>query len=318
MSQITREQRYAFSALLKAGHSVEEAAKAIGKPRSTMYAEVKRNTNEKTGKYTFTYAQMCADVRKERMKMPRKMLPELVDFICERLREGWSPEQIEGYRRRHGLVTVPFKWIYVFIRHDKEAGGDLWKFCRHKLKNRSRPVGQCSHIKDRVSIDQRPPMADALHFGHWEMDTIVGPDNKGAVLTLTERNTRFAILVRLPKGKSPGDLALQAKLALLPYKKAVLTITTDNGLEFAAHKEISSFLNAPIYFTHPYSSWEKGAIENANKLIRQYIPKKARLEQLTGQQLFDIQKRLNSRPRKCLNYDTPFNRFRKALNSVQV
>lgn len=127
------------------------------------------------------------------------------------------------------------------------------------------------NIPDRVSIHERPKEADGSRFGDWEMDTIVGPKNKGAILTLTERSTNFILAANLPNGKNAASLAKVAWRLLLPYKGLGLkTITTDNGSEFADHLSISKKLNVPIFFANPYSSWQKGFIENASKLIRQY------------------------------------------------
>jgi IS30 family transposase len=166
--------------------------------------------------------------------------------------------------------------IYQYIREDKFNGGKLYKHLRHKLKHRKRPVNDSKvRIKDRVGIEQRSEKANNREeFGHFEMDLVIGKDNKGAILTLTERKTRHFICRYLPKGKVAKHVAEAVIDELLPYKEHVCSITTDNGTEFAEHKVIAKKLNASIYFAHPYCSWEKGQIEYSNKLLRQYIPKK--------------------------------------------
>lgn len=315
MSQITQAQRHEISALIKAGHAAKEIYTQLGIKRSTYYAEIKRNANPSTGRYSASYANMCVDVRKERYGRPRKMTRETVALIEEKLRNDWSPEQIEGWCRKRGVKMVSAKWIYVHIEKDKKRGGDLWTHCRHKLKHRRRPVGARIPIRGRVSIDKRPAEACADNPGHWEMDTIVGPDNKGAILTLVERHSRFAIIARLEDGKNARALAKKAIRALLPYKELVKTITTDNGTEFAEHQTISRRLGADVYFAHPFSSWEKGAIENCNGLIRQYIPKKMPLNNITQEQLTEIQHRLNARPKKILGFETPLKIFALSLEN---
>ena len=154
--------------------------------------------------------------------------------------------------------------------------------------------------------------ADGTRFGDWEMDTIVGKDGKGAIVTLTERSTNMILMERLPQGKHPEPLAKAVIRMLFPYRHTIRSITTDNGSEFCAHKLISRAL-APkgtkdpnlVFFADSYSSWQKGAIENANKLIRQYIPKGTDFSTLTDAFIRKIQHKINRRPRKKLNFQSP-------------
>ncbi len=141
------------------------------------------------------------------------------------------------------------------------------------------------------------------------MDTVIGKGGKGALLTITDRKTNYAMAVRLPKGKEAMALAKAAVSALTPFIGHIPTITTDNGTEFACHKHIAKMLRTTVYFAHPYASWEKGAIENFNKLLRQYIPKDADFDDYTDEQIMKIQKELNDRPREKLNFETPQNAF---------
>ena len=136
------------------------------------------------------------------------------------------------------------------------------------------------------------------------MDLIVDPDQH-AILTMVEKSTNMLLMQKLPFGKQSKPLAKVVRKLLLPYKNSLRTITTDNGPEFAAHKDITKFLGVPVYFAGPYCSWQKGAIENTNKLIRQYIPKKDSFEHYTEKRIMSIQKKLNERPREKLNFSTP-------------
>lgn len=160
------------------------------------------------------------------------------------------------------------------------------------------------HIPDRVSIHERPEDVEKREeFGHFEMDLI--QNGKDFILTIVERKTRFLLMERLPHGKNADDVARTAVRLLKPYKKHVKSITTDNGGEFAKHKLISKKLKAPVYFADPYSSWQKGTVENTNKLIRQYIPKTMDISQLSFNKLLVIQFKINNRPRKLLFFNTP-------------
>ncbi|KAA6313748.1 hypothetical protein EZS27_035530 [termite gut metagenome] len=167
----------------------------------------------------------------------------------------------------------------------------------------------------KVSIEQRPEIINQKQrFGDWEIDTIVGKENKGAILTVTERKTGFLLMKKLPKGKNAKALAKELFSLLLPYKEHVLSITSDNGTEFYEHKWIAQKLDTDYFFAHPYSSWERGLNEYTNKLIRQYIPKKEVFTNYTDKQILDIQHKLNRRPRKLLNFEEPFSMFYKMIN----
>ena len=168
-------------------------------------------------------------------------------------------------------------------------------------------------IRDRKMIDLRPEMADGSRFGDWEMDCVLGRQGKSVLLTLTERSTNFLIVKRLDKGKNAKVLARTVVSLLLPYKDSVLTITTDNGSEFADFKYIERWLDTQVFFAHPYSSWEKGAIENANGLIRQYLPKGLDFNQVPDNEIQKVQFKINRRPRKKLQFESPKSAFYRRL-----
>ena len=178
---------------------------------------------------------------------------------------------------------------------------------RHRLKNRKRPVGgKKTVIRNRVPIDQRPSaVSNKERFGDWEIDTIIGKDGKGAIVTIVERTTAFFLMRKLDKGKNAKDLARTVVDMMLPYKKYVLTITSDNGTEFAEHEFIAKKLGLKFYFANPYSSWERGLSEYTNKLIRQYIPKKSVFEKFSNEYITDMQHKINRRPRENLKFENP-------------
>lgn len=316
MSHLTREQRYIIATLHKRGVNQSDISQEIGVHKSTISRELKRNAT-KTGKYNAETAGIYARERKERFSFTRKFTKEVEQRIRDYLvQEQWSPEQIVGWCKMNHTGMVSVERIYQFIRHDKTNGGTLYKNTRHRLKHRKRPVGQDgSRIKDRISIDKRPEKVNNREeFGHFEMDLVVGKNHQGVVLTLTERVTRFFFCRFLPEGKTAIKVAQAVNEVLLPYKNHVHSITTDNGLEFAEHKLIAEKLNTIVYFTHPYSSWEKGQIEYSNKLLRQYIPKNQIINQSNTRNLNEIQVKINNRPRKKLNFEKPVKLFYNFIN----
>jgi IS30 family transposase len=260
---------------------------------------------------------MYADERKERFGIKRKFTQNIREKIVRELtEEQWSPEQIVGKAQREGIAMVSHERIYQFIREDRAHGGVLYKQLRHRLKHRKPPVGgKKVIIPDKVSIEQRGEIINSRQrFGDWEIDTIVGKENHGAILTVTERQTGFLLMKKLPKGKNAKALAKELFFLLLPYKDHVHSITSDNGTEFYEHKWIARNLNTEYFFAHAYSSWERGLNEYTNKLIRQYIPKKQLFTNYDDKQIYTIQRKINRRPRKKLNFENPFVVFERCIN----
>jgi IS30 family transposase len=315
--QLTREQRYEIEVLLRAGKRQKEIAELVGKDKSVISRELKRNSHKRG--YSARLAQEYADERKERFRRKRRFTESIRRKVVKELtEEQWSPEQIVGRARRDGIPMVSHERIYQFIREDKKKGGALYKHLRHRLKHRKRPVGgKKVIIPDKVSIDLRPDIINQKErFGDWEIDTIVGPENKGAILTATERTTGFLLMKKLPEGKNAKALAKELFFLLLPYKQCVLSITSDNGSEFYEHKLIAKYLGANYFFAHPYSSWERGLNEYTNGLIRQYIPKKQDFKNFSDGDIKLFQSKINRRPRKLLNFDAPKDSFYKKVALV--
>ena len=315
--QLTSQQRSQIFALLQKNVPKKEISLIVGCSVSTIYREVNRNSTEK-GNYLWYSAQEMAMERRKRTTANRRKDPAIVwealDLLTE---EDWSPEQVSADMKKRGK-DISAELIYRHIRADET--GELASHCRHKMKyNRhGRPdrTTRVKNIPERVSIHERPSEADGTRFGDWEMDTIIGKDGKGAIVTLTERSTNMLLMARLPEGKRPEPLARVVIRLLFPYRNTIRSITTDNGSEFCCHRMISKALSPKgtpnpnlVYFADSYSSWQKGAIENANKLIRQYIPKGTDFSSLTDAFIRKVQYKINRRPRKKLNFDTPKNVF---------
>ena len=265
------------------------------------------------GRYIWKEAQELALVRRERSVANHKVADHILKRALRLLvDEDWSPRQISGYLKREG-VNISHERIYQAIRSD--SSGELRKHCRHKMKylrhiHRPKKSAGITCIPDRVPIQDRPVEADGTRFGDWEMDLVVGKGQRSAVLTVVERCTSMFMQTKL-KSKRPDEVAQQVIRLLLPYKKYVRTITTDNGFEFRSHLRIARKLNTTVYFTDPYSSWQKGAVENMNKLFRQYFPKGTDFNLVTQDDLDQIQYKINRRPREKLNFSTPKTEFYK-------
>lgn len=311
--QLTSQQRSQIFALLQRKTPRKDIALIVGCSQSTLSREIRRNSTEK-GNYLWDKAHAKAMERRKRTTSNRSKDPAIVWEALNLLKdEDWSPEQISADMKKRGK-NISHELIYRNIRADES--GELASHCRHKMKyNRhGRPdrTTKVKNIPGRVSIHDRPAEADGTRFGDWEMDTIVGKDGKGAIVTLTERSTNMLLMARLPQGKRPEPLAKTVIRLLFPYRHTIRSITTDNGSEFCAHQLISKAL-APkgtknpnlVFFADSYSSWQKGAIENANKLIRQYIPKVTDFADISDAFIRKIQHKINRRPRKKLNFESP-------------
>jgi IS30 family transposase len=315
---LTLAQRYKIDALLRADHKQSFIATQLHISKSTLSRELKRNRT-KTGCYNALNAHENAQVQKERFSLSRKFTSAMERFIRDKLsNEQWSPEQIAGYCKLHEIPMVSHERIYQFIYQNKAEGGQLYKNLRVASKSYRKRYGsgknKRSIIKDRVSIDQRPDcINNKERVGDWEIDTIIGKGNKGAIVTIAERATAFVLIAKL-NGKNAMDLAKAVVRLLAPFKDLVLSITADNGLEFAMHKYIAEKLEADFFFAHPYSSWERGLNEYSNRLIRQYIPKKTDFSDVNNQQIKMITMKLNSRPRKKLNFISPGTIFLNSFN----
>ncbi len=308
-NHLTSQQRYTISTLIQNGWSRARIAASIGVAPSTVTREINRNSGIR-GSYNWETAQKNANQKKMRTPgnraVPKEVKKEAIRLLAE---EQWSPEQISAVLKLRGMM-ISHETIYKIIRADKKKGGSLYLHCRHCLKHRSRPVSSSgSVICNRTNISERPEEADGRRFGDFEMDTIIGKGNHGAILTLTEKSTGMLFRRTLNRGKDAKELAKTAVRLLMPFKVFVKSITTDNGPEFACHEYITKKLGVTVYFTDPYSSWQKGAIENQNGLIRQYIPKSSNFDDISHQYITKITDKINRRPREKLNFRSPFECF---------
>jgi transposase, IS30 family len=311
------KKRCQIYGLWRAGHTQSEIAKEIGVNQSTISRELNRNITfirTKLGSWHYkpNYAQGYTRQRHKEKNKKVKLTIEVVEYIRDKIQQKWSPEQISGYAKKHQLFSIGKEWIYQFILKDKEKGGKLYLNLRHQNKKYRKRYGspkRTGPIKNRRFIGERPTIVDEKNrIGDWEIDTIIGKQQKQAVVSIVERFSKKTILKKVIK-KTARSVAAATIESLKFYLGSVLTITSDNGCEFAYHEEISKELNTDFYFAHPYSSWERGLNENTNGLIRQYLKKGSSFENITDYDLEIIADELNNRPRKILGYATPNETF---------
>jgi IS30 family transposase len=316
--QLTQEQRYQICAFLKVNFSQSSIAKEIGVHKSTVSRELKRNRGGRG--YRPKQANDMAINRKKNAKKNVKLTPSLVSMIESLIIQDFSPEQISGSLNRNHSIHISHETIYRYIIADKRNDGHLYKHLRRATKKRKKRYGSKDsrgQLCGRISIDARPSIVDTKkRIGDWEIDTIIGKNHKGALLTIVERKSKLTLIQKLPnkQAKSVTDATIRL---LKPYKKTVFTITSDNGKEFAHHETIGNKLKTKVYFAHPYHSWERGLNENTNGLIRQYFPKNKCFTKITDKQVHWVMNRLNNRPRKTLGFATPNEVFWEK-NSSQI
>lgn len=286
-------------------------AKALNRSQGTISKEIQRNTGKRG--YRHQQAHSLALERLRSKQAPTKMTTELISTINDMLCiDQWSPEQIAGRLKCDKSISLHHETIYRHIIADKENGGLLYQHLRHSNKTyrkRSSSQGRYIGIPNRVDIDERPEsINNRQRVGDWEGDLIIGANHKGAIVTLDERKSK--IRLAFPINNKLADLTTNAiTLLLTPFKSIVESITFDNGREFAKHTQIAEKLDCKTYFAKPYHSWERGQNENANGLLRQYFPKGMELINIAVEEVLKAVDKLNSRPRRCLGFKTPYEVF---------
>lgn len=299
--------RMEISILLKKGYAVADIAKEIRRHPSTVYREIKRNKVD--GIYQSSKADHKAYVRRKESKYQAMSIIEdmkLREFIeTKLLDDDWSPEQIAGRLAKGiGLEPVSTPTIYKYI-HSVYGRQLEYELSLAKQKRNKKHQKKVTQLKDRLFIDKRPEAAnDRSQYGHWEGDFIVSGKGYGNVslLVLHERVSRYTLIARIEARtvQNVEDVLLESMPLLGPLK----SLTLDNDIAFVKHAELSELINAPIFFCQPYHSWEKGGVENANRLIRRYVPKGCDISRYSQRDIWDIQHLINGKPRKILGFKT--------------
>ena len=322
------EEREKYFLWKNQGISLRKIGKRLGRSHSTFSREPGRNA-----KYGVEYIPCRADklaakrAKKQRYKAPLKNHKVFL-YVRKRLREdAWSPEVIAAkLNLDHPDQSIHFETIYRYIYSQKfkTRGAKLWQYLTYqrpkRMKQNGRSVRRSGRIPGSISIDLRPAVVSARsRGGDWESDNLGGKQTDKTALSVTvERLSRLTILSKLRDRKAVTKrLALTKRLSKYP-KELRLTLTQDNGLENTQHKQLSDDVKMDIFFCHAYHSWEKGTVENTNQRLRikRYIPKGTSIDSLTEDQIRQIEHRLNSTPRKCLNYLTPYEKMEQLISGI--
>ena len=327
---LNAKECYIIEALLKVKFKASEIAKLLGRHVSTIYREIKRGTVEFRNsdwsmrqEYSAFYS---LTIREELMSNTGRTLlytalsPELLSYIQSRLDDKYSPDAISGELKHAGIYTVCTQTIYNYMSLGilKSAG---YKRRVKKVKNKS---GIAHNNTRGRSIEERPFELKERIYGNWEMDTVVGRQgSKSALLVLTERLSRFEIIMKLKDRTQKSVISALDKLEKEYKDKFSLifkSITVDNGVEFldmaslekSVYNKVSK--RTTIYYAHPYCSWERGSNENNNKLIRKFIKKKTDIKNFSVAYIKKIQDWINNYPRKLFNYKSAKDIFYENLN----
>ncbi len=328
-SHLTMEERRKIDKWHEAKMPVPEIADRLGRAASTIYRELTRNVYEDTEipELDGYYGVTAQNAYERRRAIHRKMVvhPELKTAVEDRLKAGWSPEQIAGRMRlEHHPIRVSHETIYRFA-YSKDGRAEA--FYRHlpEHRKRRRPRGyrrhHRTHIFDSQSLSHRPErVSERNEFGHWECDLMMFRKEHGKinVTSLVERFSRYTVVLRNEDRQSkPIMESLIRGLAPLPAD-ARQSITFDRGTEFSAWRKLTDGIGADSWFCDPQAPWQKGTVENTNNRLRKYLPRSTEPTALTNRYLGSICQRLNSTPRKCLGYRTPAEVFDKELLAIRI
>lgn len=315
-SQLTLKERYNIFTLLQRGYTQRSIAEYIGVYPSTVSREIKRNRDAFSNQYDYERAYLNTKNR-HKFKHKHTVITNAIEqYIRDKLTLQWSPDQIAGRIKLDKKIQISHESIYRFIYTNKASGGRLYKHLRHKNKKyhkRGNSYQARGTIRDRVMIDKRPKIVERKsRICDLEIDTVIGRNHIGALVTVVDRKSKFAIIKKVTS-RQASEVTNALIEMLMSIKPIIKTITSDNGKEFANHKEIAKALDSEFYFAHPYHSWERGLNEHTNGLIRQYLPKRTDFTNISKEEIVTIQDKLNHRPRKVLNYQAAYELFFKEL-----
>ena len=309
-THLAEHERYQIFSLEKATVPVDKIAAQLGRHRSTIYRELKRNRvfDPKITGYSPSRADALARYRKI-VKRRYRVSSATWKLVWERLERKWSPEQISKTLAIEGTGQVSHETIYRRVWADQQRGGMVWQNLRLQLTRgrRYRRYGKRGQMVGRIGIEHRAAIVERRsRRGDWEIDTVFGRrgESSNALLTMVDRRTKLLVVQKVAS-KHADCVARAIVHGLEHVHRRVHTITSDNGREFAKHREIAARLNAKFYFARPYASWERGTNENTNGLLRQYFPKTRDFSSISQDEINLAMNQLNHRPRKTLGFKTP-------------
>jgi len=309
--QLSLDERYQIQAMVKLRKPPAEIASELGRHRSTIYRELKRNSiSVATFPYLAVRATKAAGLRRiDKGVSQRKIQGDLRTLVEKKLELSWSPEQIAGRLRVEQNIRLCAETIYQHVLRDTKNKGIL-RYClrgggytHHRFKKSK----MAARTRERKNwIDERPAGANnRTEFGHWERDCIIGARGSSVLLTIVDRKSRYTLVRRVAK-LNVEKVSEATVEALDPFAALTKTITNDNGVEFQRDESLEARVGVPIYFCEPSSPWQRGTVENTNGLIRQYLPKRTNFDDLSPIAANAVEETLNFRPRKTLGYRTPY------------
>ena len=310
---LTPEQRYQISAYKRSGWTQTKIGSELGVHKSTISCELKRNLSPRG--YRPKRSDELAQERR-RGKVKTRISTATWSVIEAALRQRWSPQQSSGRLVFEGKPTASHEWIYPYIYRDQRQGGTLQENLRGRRKRKKRYGVNFKRgvLVNQISIDERPAVVhEKSRRGDWEVASVIGKGHHQRIVTMLERKTK---LLRMIKIDHKTASLTRAAICAAWQDLVVQTITSDNGREFSEHEEIARQLTADFYVCHPYSSWERGANENTNGLIRQYFPQQTEFATITEMHIQAAQEKLNHRPRKTLGFLTPYEVYFKELEKL--
>lgn len=321
--QLDQKERDRIFQFKKKGMSNSDIAKKLGRDKTTIGREFKRNVHQRFHQYLPDTAQRKADKRKERGRKKLYVVKQLrlKKKIIALLKKGWSPDLIAGRLKRLKTPYLNQESIYQFIYSLEGRQANLRQYLRRAHRIRHKKAGrkhrQDDTIPNRTDITKRPKSIEKRkQFGHWEGDSVVYNRHRQVLSTSVERKTRKTIISR-PRNRTAKEKSrvLIKRFKPLP-KRARLTMTYDNGREAVSHEAVTAAVGMKFYFAKTYSSWQRGTNENRNGLVRFYLPRNTDLSQLTWQQIKRVENLINNRPVKLLDYRTPNEAFDLEVNKL--
>jgi len=306
--QLTSHERYMLAALRKQGLNQSEISRNLGRHRSTISREIRRNSSRHDGGYRPSRAVEMTSGRRSRSRRKPHFSRSELGLVETLLRLQWSPDQISGRLRQVSVLSISHETIYRYVWKDRLRGGTLFTHLRCSGKRRRKRYGSYDsrgRLAGKRHISERPAaVEDRLEPGHWEIDTVIGTTDLDCIVTLVERKSGFTLIGKL-KARTKRQTNLRTLKLIRKYPDRFKSITADNGTEFHGYELIESATGVTFYFATPHHSWERGTNENTNGLIRQYMPKKTSMADLTQHDCNAVANTLNNRPRKRLGYQTP-------------
>lgn len=318
LQPVERENISIFSTLK---YSKRKMAKELGRSPSTITREFKRGVVFKEQYFAVTTIE---NIRKVKFKARRKRKtdnPEAQKYIIEKIKPPflWSPEIISVKMKEDLRISIGKDSIYTFVYENPELTQYLAKKHLGKKPHSKNKKTERTLIPNRTGIEQRPVEAnERKEFGHFEADTIISRESLACLLVIADRMTRKIKIKKL--ARKTADLTSSSIVFALQMYNIIqlLTITYDNGSEFCWHDKVNKELKMLSFFCNPYSSWEKGTVENLNGLIRRFFPKKTDFDKITDEEIQQVEDWINNRPMKVLGYKSPNEKYAELQQKMSV